>query len=396
MLISTRISKTEGMTSDLRPNVRLFRPGRPKFSMVCALLSLLLAEAASGTSGCSLQVRFEYAAGRNSILLPVKINGHDALLIVDTGSDNIVLQPEVLGLNPKDLAPTQATSGGGAKFMGDEIGQDVSLQVGTWKWEKRRVTVMDLSQVLSAYREKIDGVLGLDFFAKFSEATINFKKKTITFVDEGGSLSGLVRPLTYRNLAKAETVASILAQEETYKLTPDSTKDRKEFERLLISAHVVRKAMDLVDLGGVETWPKYGYDSVALLSNPESAFPGADERTLTWIRGALMFTPAKGRNMFPIYINLSALRTQPLLDPAGGSDPETAAAILSVMFVHELRHEKGDGELETMGAIDRQIDWLVRNKKLSAAMGDAVHRWAEETHRHEAGEVARTQSCAEQ
>ncbi len=108
-----------------------------------------------------------------------------------------------------------------------------------------------------------------------------------------------------------------------------------------------------------------------------------------------MFTPAKGKNMFPIYVNLSALRTQPFLDPTGGTDAERVAAILSVMFVHELRHEKGDGELETMGAIDRQIGWLVRNKKLSPAMGDAVHRWAEETHEHEAREFAGTQACAD-
>jgi Aspartyl protease len=355
---------------------------------ICALALLLLgAKASRAAADCaSEQVLFEYAHGRDSILLHVLVNNKPALLIADTGSAHTVLRPEAVGLNRKELIPTQAASGG-AGFIGDAVGEEVSLQVGSWKREKRRVAVMDLSQVLSAYQEKIDGVLGLDFFKEFSQVTINFKDKTITFI--GGDSA---HAPTYQKLGKAETVAVLLDKGKTYKPTPDFKKDGKEFERLLISAPVIRKAMDLVALGGVETWPKYGYDSVAVFSDPEAAFP-ADQRTLDWIRGALMFTPAKGKNMFPIYVNLSALRKQPLLDPAGGNDPETVAAILSVMFVHELRHEKGDGELETMGAIDRQIGWLVRNQKLSSAMGDAVHRWAEETHGHEAKEVARTQAC---
>jgi Aspartyl protease len=355
---------------------------------ICALALLLLgAKASPAAADCaSEQVPFEYAHGRNSILLHVLVNNKPARLILDTGSAHTVLRPEAVGLNPKELIPTH-TASGGAGFIGDAVGQEVSLQVGSWKREKRRVAVMDLSQVLSAYQEKIDGVLGLDFFKEFSQVTINFKDKTITFIGRDGT-----HTLTYQKLGKAETVAVLLDKEKPHTLIPDSKKHGKEFEELLMSAPVIRKAMDLVALGGVETWPKYGYDSVAVFSDPEAAFPGADERTLDWIRGALMFTPAKGKNMFPIYVNLSALRKQPLLDPTGGNDPETVAAILSVMFVHELRHEKGDGELETMGAIDRQIAWLVRNQKLSPAMGDAVHRWAEETHGHES-EFARTQAC---
>jgi predicted aspartyl protease len=141
-------------------------------------------EVRQGAADRTLQTSFEYSTSRNAILLHVRINDKLALLILDTGATHIVLRPEILGLNPKKLAQTKASSGG-AGFMGDAVGQEVSLQVGSWKWEKRRVAVMDLSQVLSAYQEKIDGVLGLDFLTEFNQVTINVKDKTIAFTSKG-------------------------------------------------------------------------------------------------------------------------------------------------------------------------------------------------------------------
>ena len=128
-----------------------------------------------------LKVRFYYAGVRNSILLHVKINDKPARLIVDTGSRHTVLRPEILNMNPSELTlPNRGSSGAG--FIGDAVGKDVSLQVGDWRWPKRRIAVMDLSEVLAAYREQIDGVLGLDFFQEFTSVTINMKEKTISFI----------------------------------------------------------------------------------------------------------------------------------------------------------------------------------------------------------------------
>ena len=41
---------------------------------------------------------------------------------------------------------------------------------------------MDLSQVLSAYKERVDGLLGLDFLLEFSQAVIHLKKRVVTFI----------------------------------------------------------------------------------------------------------------------------------------------------------------------------------------------------------------------
>jgi hypothetical protein len=130
-----------------------------------------------------LKVPFEYAKARNSILLSVRINDKPALLVLDTGVAHIVLCPEVAGIDRKELVPTQTDAGVG-RFSDDAVGREVALQVGNLKWEKRRVAVMDLSQVLSAYQEKIGGILGMDFLNEFSLVTINTKDRTLTLTGQ--------------------------------------------------------------------------------------------------------------------------------------------------------------------------------------------------------------------
>jgi hypothetical protein len=146
-----------------------------------SLLLVLVPKASPGAADQTVKVPFEYASTRASILVHVKVNDKPAVLVLDTGSSHTVLRPELLNIAPSELSPTrQGSSGGG--FVGDAIGAEVTLQVGTWKWQKWRVAVMDLSQVFAVYQQQIDGVLGLDFFQEFSSVTINMKDKTILCV----------------------------------------------------------------------------------------------------------------------------------------------------------------------------------------------------------------------
>jgi len=152
-----------------------------------ALAFVLLSPVAFPASGdTAFKVPFQYAKGRNSILIAARINDTPVVLILDTGAAHTVLCPNAAGVNPKELLPTHPSSGGGG-FIGDAMGREITLQVGAMKWEKRRVAVMDLSQVLSVYSEKIDGILGLDFLQQFREVIINIKERSISFIGQAGS-----------------------------------------------------------------------------------------------------------------------------------------------------------------------------------------------------------------
>ena len=126
----------------------------------------------------ALTIPFEFAAGRGSLLVRAHINRQSALLMLDTGSSHTILRPSVAGINPGELAKPRR----GAGVIGDAIGQVVTLEIGQRVWPSRRVTVMDLSEALSPYQEKIGGLLGLDFLLEFSQVVINLKEALVSFI----------------------------------------------------------------------------------------------------------------------------------------------------------------------------------------------------------------------
>ena len=123
-----------------------------------------------------LVISFEVARNRPSLLVQVSINGMRRLLVLDTGSAHTVIQPELVGI--KGLKPTGSLQSDAA-FFGDAVGADVTLQVGNRIWQKYRLVAMDLSQILAAYQENLDGVLGLDFLQLFRHVDIDFHNHRI-------------------------------------------------------------------------------------------------------------------------------------------------------------------------------------------------------------------------
>lgn len=122
-----------------------------------------------------LTIPFQLAAGRSSLLIEARIDHRAVTLIMDTGSSHTILRPPVAGVNPAELARPRT----GAGVVGDAVGRLVTLEIGPRVWQRRLVSVMDLSAALAAYREKIDGVLGIDLLLEFSQTTIDFKNRRL-------------------------------------------------------------------------------------------------------------------------------------------------------------------------------------------------------------------------
>ncbi len=99
--------------------------------------------------------------------------------MLDTGSSHTILRPSVAGMNPSESLAKPRT---GAGVVGDATGHAVTLEVGQRVWPGRPVAVMDLSDALSPYKEKIGGLLGLDFLLEFSQVVINLKETQVSFV----------------------------------------------------------------------------------------------------------------------------------------------------------------------------------------------------------------------
>jgi hypothetical protein len=126
----------------------------------------------------SLKIPFEYASDRSSMVVRVRINTRPAILILDTGSAHTVLRPEAAGVPRSKLIPARK-SHAGAGFTGDAFSKEVTLQIGEQVW-RRRVVLMDISDILAAYQENLDGVLGLDFLRQYSRVTVDLREQTIS------------------------------------------------------------------------------------------------------------------------------------------------------------------------------------------------------------------------
>ena len=146
--------------------------------MVAWAVNLRAQASPANKNNQELTIPFDFAADRGSLLVHARINGRAALLIVDTGSSHTILRPSAAGVNPAELVAPRT----GAGVIGDAVGREITLEVAQRVWVRRRVSVMDLTAALSTYREKIDGLLGLDFLLEFSQAEINLKARSITLV----------------------------------------------------------------------------------------------------------------------------------------------------------------------------------------------------------------------
>ena len=146
--------------------------------LVTAFATPSRGQRAGNGNGRQLTVPFDFAADRGSLLVRARINNRAAFLIVDTGSSHTILRPAAAGVSPAELRAPRT----GAGVIGDAVGREVTLEVGQWVWQRRRVSVMDLSAALSTYQEEIDGLLGIDFFLEFSQAVVDLKKRAFTFI----------------------------------------------------------------------------------------------------------------------------------------------------------------------------------------------------------------------
>lgn len=115
----------------------------------------------------------------SAILVTVRVNGKQAVLILDTGSNTTILSPEITSLNPTVLPRSQPPRKG-TGFVGDGRWGHATLAIGATVWNDRRVLVVDTSDLSLAAQRRIDGILGQDILDEFKYVEIDLEKKRLT------------------------------------------------------------------------------------------------------------------------------------------------------------------------------------------------------------------------
>jgi predicted aspartyl protease len=205
----TRMTNDETMAKRIR-----------RFRIVLAVLVIIpCSTVASVKGGQPTQlsgykaVRVRYSA-LNKMMMSVRINGQPANLLVDTGSNQVILDAdaaESLGVRPsqRDLRYIQFTRINGQLLP---VGFAQSLIAGGMNFGTTLVTLRDSSQSDTG-DSRVDGVLGLDLLTRH-KAVINCRTKLIFFkVDR-------TRQVDLSSVASAEKFTRIpLRREENGALT---------------------------------------------------------------------------------------------------------------------------------------------------------------------------------
>jgi predicted aspartyl protease len=172
-------------------------------------------------------VRVHYSP-LNKMIMPVRINGQPANLLVDTGSNHIILDAaaaDSFGIKPSqgNLRYIRSTRVNGRELP---IAFVQNLSAGSVSFGSLLVALRD-SKHAAAGDSDLDGILGLDFFARY-KAVINCRAKLVFFRGDRA------RKMELRRVASEEKFTSVpLRQERNGALTvPCSI--RGEAARLLV------------------------------------------------------------------------------------------------------------------------------------------------------------------
>ena len=140
------------------------------------LVVLLLAVSLHAQERRTFVVPFHIARGM--ILLDGQVNGKPAVLLLDTGANNSIVDYRAAGFPALKLDALRSAGKTGAE--GDCLTREIpKLSLGLRSWLVRRTCLMDLSDASKRMGTRIDGFIGQDVLQEFSAVRIDYKAHTL-------------------------------------------------------------------------------------------------------------------------------------------------------------------------------------------------------------------------
>ena len=121
------------------------------------------------------EIPFESNRAFGLILVRVEVNGRPAVLIVDSGSSQTIISPELGDVPTRTLRENGLSGHKGSGLTGLGVFKTATLRVGPITWRDRRVIVMDMHELSKSMEQEIDGLLGMDFLREFGLVVVDSK-----------------------------------------------------------------------------------------------------------------------------------------------------------------------------------------------------------------------------
>lgn len=120
------------------------------------------------------EIPFENSHVFGLVLVKVEVNGRPAVLIVDTAANQTIISSELGDMRPS-LPEGAVSTSKGSGWTGTGVFAKATLRVGPISWPNHRVLVMDTRDLSKSLGQRIDGLLGIDFFREFEVVVVNLK-----------------------------------------------------------------------------------------------------------------------------------------------------------------------------------------------------------------------------
>jgi hypothetical protein len=120
-----------------------------------------------------VELPFRNSKVLDAILVTVRVNGKDVVLVFDTGSNRTILSPEATDYDSRDRAQFQ-TLFPESRVKAEARWGCVSLDISGETWKNRQVVVKNQDDLSRVFLQKIDGILGKDVLNEFDRVTIDF------------------------------------------------------------------------------------------------------------------------------------------------------------------------------------------------------------------------------
>lgn len=141
---------------------------------IAVALSVALGIPAFSQPSNQREIPFQNSRVFGLILVRVEANGRPAVLIVDTASNHTIISSELADVPLRTLDNAVSTSKGSG-LTGTGVFAKVTLRVGPVTWRDHRIVVMDMHDFSKSLGQKIDGLLGMDFFSEFELVVVDLK-----------------------------------------------------------------------------------------------------------------------------------------------------------------------------------------------------------------------------
>ena len=140
-----------------------------------ALLMLGAALPARAQEAQAYSVPFTVHAERTAIMVDAVAAGRHLRLVVDTGSKVTILHHLSVGLSNVELVRARTA---GAATRGTALALTTKIELGPLSRE-RTVAAMDLSELQRLFKERVDGILGMDVLMDCGTVRIDFQARTL-------------------------------------------------------------------------------------------------------------------------------------------------------------------------------------------------------------------------